>query len=289
MGGALSFIIIYFSLSIWILSFVVRYRNRITCMVGMMTAMCLAMTIGFGTGTLIAALFPGHFFQACMISMLFAGLIGVLAGLPISTMAVLDGLLSGIMGGVMGAMLMPMIPADYITPTLKIVGVLAVGIIFILLIMLFGEVRDLGNSKRPRIFFLPQTMFAIDIVFFVSLFFSHPLPAHMDNMNQNHKHDHNNSSKMTYSREIEITANDFAFSPQNITLKAKELAKVTLINMGKAEHDFEISGTDIHIHAMPGSSDSDIIRVDKPGIYKAVCTLPGHKEAGMVLTVTVTP
>jgi hypothetical protein len=46
-----------------------------------------------------------------MISMLLAGFIGAMAGIPISTMAVLDGLLSGIMGGMMGDMLIEMIPA----------------------------------------------------------------------------------------------------------------------------------------------------------------------------------
>jgi uncharacterized cupredoxin-like copper-binding protein len=40
---------------------------------------------------------------------------------------------------------------------------------------------------------------------------------------------------------------------------------------------------------VPGSKDSDVIHIDKPGIYKAVCALPGHKESGMVITLTVTP
>jgi hypothetical protein len=63
MNGSIPFIIEYSLLTVWILGFIVRFRTRITCMVGMMSAMCLGMTIGFGAGTLIAALFPGHFFQ----------------------------------------------------------------------------------------------------------------------------------------------------------------------------------------------------------------------------------
>jgi hypothetical protein len=105
MIGSLIFMIEYSLLSIWVIAFVIRFRSRITCMVGMMSAMCLGMAIGLGAGTLIAALFPGHFFQACMIRMLLAGFIGAMAGIPISTMAVLDGLLSGIMGGMMGGMM----------------------------------------------------------------------------------------------------------------------------------------------------------------------------------------
>jgi uncharacterized cupredoxin-like copper-binding protein len=200
---------------------------------------------------------------------------------------VLDGLLSGIMGGMMGAMLISMIPAAYITSTLKIVGVFTASIIFILLIMLIGEVKELGLTRRSRLFFLPQTMFAVDILLFISLFFSHPIPAHLDNKSpENHHHEPSSSS---YTKELVITATDFAFSPQNITISAQEYVKVTLVNSGKAEHDFEIEGANIHIHAMPGSKDSDVIRIDKPGIYKAVCTLPGHKESGMVTTLTVAP
>ncbi|MDQ0876558.1 plastocyanin [Paenibacillus sp. V4I3] len=287
MNSPLIFIIEYSMLSFWIIAFVIRFRSRITCMVGMMSAMCLGMTIGLGAGTLIAALFPGHFFQACMISMLLAGMIGAIAGIPISTMAVLDGLLSGIMGGMMGAMLIAMLPAAYITPTLKITGVFTASIIFILFLMLIGEVKNVGSTRRSRFFFLPQTMFSVNIFLFISLFFSQPLPAHMDNMSpENHYHEKSNSS---YTNELVITATDFAFSPQNITISAHEYVKVTLVNSGKAEHDFEIESANIHIHAMPGSEDSDVIRIDKPGIYKAVCTLPGHKESGMVITLTVTP
>ncbi|MBD0383153.1 cupredoxin domain-containing protein [Paenibacillus sedimenti] len=287
MTGSLIFITEYSLLSIWVVAFVIRFRSRITCMVGMMSAMCLGMTIGLGVGTLVAALFPGHFFQACMISMLLAGFIGAMAGIPISTMAVLDGLLSGIMGGMMGAMLIAMLPAAYITPTLKITGVFTASIIFILLIMLIGEVKDLGSKPRSRLFFLPQTMFAVDILLFISLLFSHPLPTHMDNMSPE-KH-HHKKSNSNYTKELVITATDFAFTPQNLTIRAHENVKVTLANTGKAEHDFEIEGANVHIHAMPGSKDSDVIRIDKPGIYKAVCTLPGHKESGMVITLTVTP
>lgn len=62
MTGSLLLIIEYSLLTVWILCFIVQYRSRITCMAGMMSAMCLAMTIGLGAGTFIAALFPGHFF-----------------------------------------------------------------------------------------------------------------------------------------------------------------------------------------------------------------------------------
>lgn len=35
-------------------------------------------------------------------------------------------------------------------------------------------------------------------------------------------------------------------------MSAHENVKVTLNNIGKTKHDFEISGENIHIHAMPG-------------------------------------
>lgn len=40
-----------------------------SCMVGMMAAMALGMTIGLGMDTLLAIWLPGQFFQATMLSM----------------------------------------------------------------------------------------------------------------------------------------------------------------------------------------------------------------------------
>ncbi|MDF2963334.1 MAG: hypothetical protein K0S39_5069 [Paenibacillus sp.] len=61
MGGLL-LIGYYVILSVWIASFIFIFRKRLTCMVGMMGAMALGMTIGLGVGSLLAVWLPGQFF-----------------------------------------------------------------------------------------------------------------------------------------------------------------------------------------------------------------------------------
>jgi heme/copper-type cytochrome/quinol oxidase subunit 2 len=297
----------YIILAIWIIGFVTILRKRLSCMAGMMTAMVLGMSMGLGMGTLISVLLPGQFFQASMISMLIGGLIGTLAGLPISIMAVLDGMLAGIMGGMMGAMLTVMISAAYLNPTLKTMAVLCYGINFILLIMLQGEVKADHLSQRSFIFSKPLPMF-VTICICIALIFQSKIIEDSPNNNptdhttaassptlkiptiSEHNHaDINNTVTPTNKNDEEllIVAADYSFSLQTINLNSKQTVKITLENKGNVEHDFEISGTDVHVHAAPGKSSSTLATFKKPGQYKAVCTLPGHKEAGMISIVNI--
>jgi hypothetical protein len=157
---------IYIILSIWILGFLFVFRHRLTCMAGMMSSMALGMSIGMGMGTLIAAWLPGQFFQAAVLSMIIGGGIGSLAGIPISIMAVLDGLMSGLMSGMMGSMLIMMIPSAFVDPALKIMAVLCSGIVFLLLLMLQGEIKADHLKQSSFILSKPLSMFIVISFFF---------------------------------------------------------------------------------------------------------------------------
>lgn len=158
---------IYALLSLWILAFIVVFRHRIPCMVGMMAAMTLGMTVGLGMGTLFVLWLPGQFFHATVFSMLIGGLIGAVSGVPVSIMAVLDGLLSGIMGGMMGTMFMVMIPASYTIVAIKIMSVLCTGVLFLLFLMLQGEIKLEHLQKRSSLLSKPVSMFAVIVLFAV--------------------------------------------------------------------------------------------------------------------------
>ncbi|MFE5318205.1 cupredoxin domain-containing protein [Paenibacillus sp. NPDC056579] len=73
-----------------------------------------------------------------------------------------------------------------------------------------------------------------------------------------------------------------------IRVIAGQKFRITLDNTGQVEHDFEIVGTNIHIHAAPSNKSTMIISLDKAGYYQVICTLPGHKEAGMSASIQVT-
>ncbi|WP_158299502.1 cupredoxin domain-containing protein [Paenibacillus antri] len=277
-------------LCIWTIGFIVFFRKRLSCMAGMMAAMALGMMVGLGFGVLVASWMPGQLFQSTVLGMLIGGLIGAFAGLPISIMAVLDGLLSGIMGGMMGTMLISMIPSSYSIPTLKIVALLCCGVIFLVLLMLQGEIKPDYLKTHSWLFSKPAPMFAVIVVLLtVSNLSSVPQStmgvgehAHQDPIAQH-------LQTPDLNQKIVIVAKEFTFSLQNLSVIAGEPFQLILQNTGEVEHDFEIVGTNVHIHAGPDKIASQIVTLNKPGTYQAICTLPGHQEAGMVAVVHVNP
>jgi heme/copper-type cytochrome/quinol oxidase subunit 2 len=73
---------------------------------------------------------------------------------------------------------------------------------------------------------------------------------------------------------------DFSFIPNVISLVVNEKIRITLENSGRGEHDFEILGIGVHIHAQPGKNSSSIVKFEKAGTYKAICTLPVIRRLG---------
>jgi hypothetical protein len=230
----LSLLGIYVLIFMWILGFTYSFRHRITCMMGMMISMTLGMMSGLGVGTLIGILLPGQFFQASMTSMMAGAVIGFIAGLPISPMAVLDGLLSGLMGGMMGVMFVVMVPAEFINSVFKIMAVVSASILFILFLTMQGEVKFNEKNWKNLFFQKPQPLFLLICLFLLMVHQVQIPTAQAKNDHSKHK------LTSTYEKTpFIIEASEFAFSPNPIKVTAG----------------------------------------DK---YKAICTLPGHQEAGMV-------
>lgn len=84
-----------------------------------------------------------------------------------------------------------------------------------------------------------------------------------------------------------VTAIDLEFEPDVLELVAGEPVNLTLLNAGDLEHDWDLPEAHAHLHARPGEQDTQAVVVDTPGVYQAICTLPGHAEAGMTMTVEV--
>lgn len=284
----------YMILTIWIIGFVVAFRKQITCMVGMMTAMALGMAIGLALGTLLAVWLPGQFFQSTVLSMLIGGMIGGIAGAPISMMAVLDGLLSGVMGGMMGTMLMVMMPSPYVEITVKLMSVFCSGIVFLLFIMLLGEVKPRFTTQKPPLLSHPIFMFSVIVLLVLVQLNSADRQLSLPRQAQHpSEHVHDSSSNQLgqsslVEQELLVKATEYSFFPASTRVVVGQKIKITLDNSGTMEHDFEIVGTNIHIHAAPGKKNSMIVSLDKAGYYQVICTLAGHKEAGMTASIHVT-
>jgi uncharacterized cupredoxin-like copper-binding protein len=276
---------IYTLMFLWILGFTYFFRHRISCMMGMMIAMTLGMTCGLGVGTIVGVAFPEQFFQASVISMIVGAVVGFIAGLFISLMAVLDGLLSGLMGGMMGAMFGVMISVEFLNSTVKIMAVLSAGILSILFITIQGEVKFKDNDWKNGFFKKPQPFFLLVCLF---LLIVHQVQIPSVRAETNHsEHQMNTTEQKSKPIQWIVEASEFTFLPSRLEFKAGETINLILKNNGKVEHDFEIIGTNIHVHAAPGAEDSTSFTLDKPGTYRAVCTLPGHQEAGMVSIIKV--
>ncbi len=103
---------------------------------------------------------------------------------------------------------------------------------------------------------------------------------------------------------IEIRVENSRFAPPVVNVPAGQTVKLVLRNMDGGEHDMEIAGVRpavlsggghpgghqgaggmdgaVAVHAFAHKSASMTLRIDQPGTYEFYCTVPGHKEAGMV-------
>ena len=93
------------------------------------------------------------------------------------------------------------------------------------------------------------------------------------------------------ANRIEIAAGDLFFEPKTVALRAGS-ATFVVRNTGAIEHNFIVetqTGQSLARIANIEVGKTEEVAADlRPGTYPMVCNLPGHKEAGMVGTITVT-
>jgi uncharacterized cupredoxin-like copper-binding protein len=89
---------------------------------------------------------------------------------------------------------------------------------------------------------------------------------------------------------VDVELKDFAIVPSSDSFKQ---GKVTFNarNTGNTQHNLTIKGPGVSDEQTstfgPGASDSVTVNV-AAGSYELYCSVPGHKAAGMDLTITVT-
>lgn len=119
----------------------------------------------------------------------------------------------------------------------------------------------------------------------------------------------------TVDRELSVEMRDIAFEPAALTGQAGEVIEMRFQNRGGILHDFTIDQMDADVMEMMGGSGAGVdmhmggdqgataramhlaldagqegrmrLRVHEPGTYTYYCTVPGHREAGMVGTLTI--
>jgi plastocyanin len=88
--------------------------------------------------------------------------------------------------------------------------------------------------------------------------------------------------------EITVEADDFAFDPAALELTAGEPTNIVLVSVGGG-HNLGIADGDFLLPIVDeGEQTRGALTIAEPGTYEMVCTVPGHREQGMVGTVVVT-
>lgn len=89
------------------------------------------------------------------------------------------------------------------------------------------------------------------------------------------------------ARSIEIGAGSLTFQPDTIEIVAGEDIAITLSSTD-IEHNLVIDEPGFFVAAEAGAPQDSGLRIDTAGTYTAYCSIPGHRAAGMELTLTVT-
>lgn len=92
----------------------------------------------------------------------------------------------------------------------------------------------------------------------------------------------------TTPKVVKITAKEFAFEPKEVKVKAGQPVKLVLENKGVIEHDIVLDKLGVKTSVIqPGKAAELTFTPKAKGRYPILCSVPGHKEAGMTGTLVV--
>jgi uncharacterized cupredoxin-like copper-binding protein len=87
---------------------------------------------------------------------------------------------------------------------------------------------------------------------------------------------------------VKITAKEFAFEPKEVKVRAGQPVRLVLENKGVIEHDIVLDRLGVKARPVqPGKTAELTFTPKAKGRYPIVCSVPGHKEAGMTGTLVV--
>jgi plastocyanin len=94
------------------------------------------------------------------------------------------------------------------------------------------------------------------------------------------------------AKAFTVEATEFAFSPNAFNAKVGDDITFTVTNAGTIEHNFVVfdpSGSEVSRTSIAVGAKATLnVKPATAGAYTIDCDIAGHKEAGMVATLTVT-
>ncbi|GAA0330775.1 hypothetical protein GCM10008967_21610 [Bacillus carboniphilus] len=268
---------------------VYKIKHTLSKMAAMMYAMYIGMNVGLTAGLIFGAAYKGNLFYSTVLSLSIAVLVGLMIGIQMGILPTIESIMAAVMGGMMGAMLGEMISIAESTVLIKIFFTLTIS--SILLLLALSETRE--NSKVINGKWLIKPLFIVVVIVLILMGGQFLEKKQLYNL-ADEPHQHLNS--------LTITTNNFNYTPSTIKLEKGKKVTLTLHNSDQVEHDLEIKSiqmdspsnqhnhgqkADLHIHAKANSSNQLTFTPQKSGTYQFYCTIPGHKESGMVGTLIV--
>ena len=88
---------------------------------------------------------------------------------------------------------------------------------------------------------------------------------------------------------VEIVGREMEFSPARLEIPAGEVTNIEFRNTGVVVHDLTIEQSGFVLVAGPGETVAGSFLAPASGSLTFFCSVPGHRAAGMVGTIEVTP
>ena len=220
----------------------------------------------------------------------FSGVLtGITCGLTLGVIPTIEGFMAGLMGGMMGAMLGAMVTQEQSFLIMNLFLTLSVCTLLLFPILSTPSKKELQrlNKKwllKPLLIFLLLTTYLI-------------LGT---NINKLANYKELSSTKQKVEFTLNVKGSHFSFTPSKIILKKGQEVELSLKNADRIDHDIEIKNfpfqainskshgehtnknVDFHLHA-PAKTETKLIFTPlKSGSYEFYCSIPGHKEKGMV-------
>ncbi|HSO59078.1 MAG TPA: cupredoxin domain-containing protein [Paenisporosarcina sp.] len=274
-----------------------KRKSHFTHMSGMIVSMYLGMNVGLTAGVTFGVVYQGDLFLSTILGMAFGILSGSFCGICFGLLSSLEGLMSGLMGGMMGAMLGEMVAFEQAHVFIKVFLLLSISTIFLLIIFSTSKKDTTNNSGwllKPIL-----TSLLIGCVLFLGNSLNMEKVV-SKTIPRNHQQDiHNVTETPTEIKKIVIETFGMSYSPEEVIVEKNKPIVLELKNSDQIEHDIEIKETSFnmvsesthqheveenvfHLHAKPQSTSKITFSVNKVGTYEFYCTIPGHKENGMV-------
>ena len=95
------------------------------------------------------------------------------------------------------------------------------------------------------------------------------------------------SSSSASGPEVKIALTDFKFTPDKLEIAANTAVRFVAKNTGSVEHDLTIDKINYKLAVPTAREVSKSIGPLQAGTYEVYCAVVGHKELGMIASLTV--